>query len=125
MANNNTVTLIGNLGEDPKSYTKDKGSYVRLSIATTDSYKDKSTGAWMKRKPVWHTVFVNFEKLQQEALQYKKGDRVKITGSLSYRRIKASDKGHEQTFTQATIAANSIKAATLPKKASDEAEAAA
>lgn len=117
MANNNTVILIGNLGEDPKTYTKSEGTYIRLSIATTDSYKDQNTGAWMNRKPVWHTVFVSSSKVQELALKYKKGDRVKITGSLSYRTIKATDKGHQQTFTQATIAASHIEDAALQKKA--------
>lgn len=92
---------------------------MRLSIATTDSYKDKETGAWMNRKPVWHTVFVNSFAVQEVAQRYKKGNRVKIAGSLSYRRIKASHKGYEQTFTEATIAATRIEDAALPKKAAD------
>lgn len=121
MAYNNTVTLIGNLGEDPKTYSNKNGTYVRLNLATTDSYKNK-TGAWVSRKPVWHTVFVSSKKLQEMALQYKKGNRIKITGGLSYRRIKATDKGHMQTFTQATISAYRIEDATLQPKASNNTE---
>ena len=85
MANNNTVILTGNLGEDPKQYTKDGKSFVRLSLATTDSYKDK-TGNWKQQKPLWHTIFVSVEKAQNAALGFKKGNRIKVTGSLSYRR---------------------------------------
>ena len=120
MANNNTVILIGNLGEDPKQYTKNGKSFIRLSLATTDSYKSKSTGAWMKRKPVWHTVFVSFQNLQETALGFKKGDRIKITGSLSYRRIEATAKGHSATFTEASIAARKLEAAPLPSRGDND-----
>lgn len=123
MANNNTLTLIGNLGKDPQQYTKDGKSFTRLSIATTDSYKDSKTGAWMKRKPIWHTVFVNFDKAQVSALSFKKGDRIRIVGSLSYRHIKTSDKGHTATFTETSIRAHRVEAAPLPNKSEDEAAA--
>ena len=120
MANNNTVILIGNLGEDPKVYTKNGKSFTRLSVATTDSYKNKQTGAWMKRKPVWHTIFISFENLQEIALGYKKGDRIKVTGNLSYRRIKAADKGHMQAFSQATITAWKLERAPFPSRNNSE-----
>lgn len=121
MANNNTLILIGNLGQDPATYTRDGKPFTRLSIATTDSYKDRSTGTWKQRKPIWHTVFINLEKAQEAAQQFKKGDRVKLTGSLSYRRIKVTEKGHSGTFTEASIAAYKIEAAPLAGK-SEEAQ---
>lgn len=122
MANNNTVILTGNLGEDPKQYTKDGKSFVRLSLATTDSYKDK-TGNWKQQKPLWHTIFVSVEKAQNAALGFKKGNRIKVTGSLSYRRIRATDKGHSQSFTEATVRGWKIEAVPLPQKADSEASA--
>ncbi|MEM8614153.1 MAG: single-stranded DNA-binding protein [Cyanobacteria bacterium P01_H01_bin.105] len=112
---NNTVILIGNLGEDPKTHVKNGNIFVRLSLATTDRYKDAETGAWMSRKPIWHTVFINSKTVQEYALRFQKGDRIKITGSLSYRKRTVSAKGYAQTFTEASIAASRIEDASLSR----------
>nr|WP_250565370.1 single-stranded DNA-binding protein [Adonisia turfae] len=119
IATNNTVILIGNLGDDPKTYVKNGNIFVRLSLATTDSYKDAETGAWMKRKPIWHTVFINSKSVQEYALRFKKGDRIKVTASMSYRRSTISAKGYAQTFTEAVITASRIEDASIPKAQND------
>lgn len=113
IATNNTIILIGNLGEDPKTHIRNGNIFVRLSLATTDSYKNAETGAWMKRKPVWHTVFINSKTVQKYALRFRKGDRIKVTGSLSYRKTTVSAKGYAQTFTEVSIAASRIEDAGL------------
>ena len=112
IATNNTVILVGNLGEDPKTYVKNGNIFVRLSLATTERYKDDN-GAWMNRKPIWHTVFINSKIVQEYALQFNKGDRIQVTGSLSYRTKIVSVKGYAQTFTEASIAASRIENASL------------
>ena len=119
---NNTLILIGNLGQDPATYTRDGKSFTRLSLATSNSYKDRKTGAWKHGKSIWHTVFINLEKAQEAAQQFKKGDRVKVTGSLSYRRVKVTDKGHSATFNEASIAAYKIEAAPLKGKSNETRE---
>jgi single-strand DNA-binding protein len=81
----NRVTLIGNLGQDPELKQTPKGSSVcNISIATAESYKDKTTDEW-KETTDWHRV-VLWEKLADVAGQYlKKGDKVYIEGKLKTR----------------------------------------
>lgn len=115
MAQNNQVTLIGNVGQDPDTHTSQKGTYVRLTLATTDSYKDEHSGEWQDKKPVWHTVFAFGPTVSGYARSYKKGDRVKVTGSLSYQTTEAVIEGQKQLFTNASIIATRIEDARLPK----------
>lgn len=115
MANNNTVTLIGNLGQDPESHTTGTTSYVRLTLATTDSYKDEQSGTWKDRKSVWHTVFAFGPQVAGYARSYRKGDRVKVTGSPSYQTTEAFIEGEKRLFTNASILANRIEDARLPR----------
>ncbi|MEL6821475.1 MAG: single-stranded DNA-binding protein [Calditrichota bacterium] len=123
MANNNTVILIGNLGEDPKTYHNDKGNYVVIRLATTDSYKDEDLGAYVNKEPVWHSVFAFGSNVQGYARNFKKGDRIKITGSLSYRKHQLVDQdGVVQYFTEASITASRVERADLPKKAPNAAQ---
>lgn len=82
MASINKVTLIGNLGQDPEvKYMPSGGAVTNLSIATTDSWKDKSSGE-MRDKTEWHRV-VFFNRLAEIAGEYlRKGSQVYIEGSL-------------------------------------------
>lgn len=81
----NKVTLIGNLGNDPEMRALPSGSQVaNLSIATTDSWRDKASGE-MQERTEWHRVVI-FDRLAEIAGQYlKKGSRVYIEGSLRTR----------------------------------------
>ncbi|MGE5479482.1 MAG: single-stranded DNA-binding protein [Chloroflexota bacterium] len=80
----NRAQLIGNLGRDPELRSTPNGVPVcTISVATTDSYKDKS-GAWQESTD-WHTV-VLWEKLAEIANQYlKKGSKVFIEGKIKTR----------------------------------------
>ena len=81
----NKVTLIGNIGYDPDIKALPSGSQVaNLSIATTDSWRDKNSGE-MQERTEWHRV-VFFDKLAEICGQYlKKGSRIYIEGNLRTR----------------------------------------
>ena len=86
MASINKVILIGNLGKDPEVRYMPSGEAVtNITIATTDTWKDKSSGE-KKEATEWHRV-VFFRKLAEIAGQYlKKGSQVYIEGSLKTRK---------------------------------------
>lgn len=83
----NCVTLIGNLGKDPEMRrTQDGRPIANLSIATSESWRDKSTGE-KKTKTEWHRVVIFSEGLAKVAEQYlKKGAKVYVAGKLQTRK---------------------------------------
>jgi single-strand DNA-binding protein len=83
----NKVILIGNLGRDPESRSfQNGGKVVELRIATSENWKDKSTGE-RKEKTEWHTVKIFNEGLAGVAERYlKKGSKVYIEGALTTRK---------------------------------------
>ena len=78
----NKVMLIGNLGRDPETRFTQSGSAVtRFSVATSESWRDKSTQE-MQQRTEWHDV-VCFARLGEIASEYlKKGSKVYIEGGL-------------------------------------------
>ncbi len=83
MAGINKVIVLGNLGADPEIRSLENGTKVAtLSIATTESYKDKA-GAWQEQTE-WHRV-VLWRWLAEKAEKMKKGSKVYIEGSLRTR----------------------------------------
>ena len=87
-----------------------------MRIATTDSYKDKETEEWKDKETIWHDILVFNPNLIQQIKDYKKGTRLKITGSLSYRDFKISDNGKEIKKKEASIIATKVEQAPLVKK---------
>jgi len=87
----NKVLLIGNLGNDPDTrYTANGGAVTNLSLATTESWKDKNTGE-KQEKTEWHRV-VLFGKLGEIAGEYLgKGSKVYIEGKLQTRKWQGKD----------------------------------
>jgi single-strand DNA-binding protein len=83
----NKVTLIGSLGRDPESRSFQNGGKVcELRIATSESWKDRSTGE-RKEKTEWHTVKIFTEGLVSVAERYlRKGSKVYLEGSLATRK---------------------------------------
>ena len=67
MTYNNTVTIIGNTGDEARIIKTDDTTFATLSVATTDSYKDKE-GNWQNKETVWHRVMV-FNPVLIKALQ--------------------------------------------------------
>jgi single-strand DNA-binding protein len=83
----NKVILIGNLGADPQvRHTQDGRPIVNLSIATSDSWRDKASGE-RREKTEWHRVVIFNENLCRIAEQYlKKGMKVYLEGALQTRK---------------------------------------
>jgi single-strand DNA-binding protein len=82
----NKVILVGNLGADPDTRYMPSGKAVtNIRIATSDSWKDKTTGDQQERTE-WHTI-VLFDKLGEIAAEYlRKGSQVYIEGALRTRK---------------------------------------
>jgi len=99
----NRVTLIGNLGKAPEiRSTPDGKEIASFSLATTDSWKDKSTGE-KKQRTEWHKVAVFSQGLVGIVKNYvKKGSKLYIEGSLQTR--KWTDKqGVEKYITEVVV----------------------
>ena len=82
----NKVILVGNLGQKPEMrYTATQSAVANLSVATTESWKDKVTGE-MRDKTEWHRV-VYFGKLAEIVEKYlDKGSKVYVEGKLQTRK---------------------------------------
>lgn len=93
----NKVILIGNLGKDPEMRSMPSGGQVtNVTVATSESWKDKATGE-AKEKTEWHNV-VFFNRLAEIAGQYlKKGGKVYIEGSLRTRNWEKDGVTHYKT----------------------------
>ena len=87
MAGVNKVILVGNLGKDPESRSLNNGGkVVSLRLATTESWKDRSSGE-RREKTEWHSVVIFNEALGRTAEQYlRKGSKVYIEGQLQTRK---------------------------------------
>ena len=83
----NKVILVGNLGKDPEiRRTQDGRPIANLSVATSESWKDKNSGE-RKEKTEWHRVVIFNEGLCRIAEQYlKKGSKVYLEGALQTRK---------------------------------------
>ena len=100
----NKVLLIGRLGADPEVKQMVNGkSVARLSLATSQSWKDKNTGE-KKEKTEWHRVVVFNEGLVNVVQQYlKKGAQVYVEGQLSTRKWKDEQSGQDKYSTEILI----------------------
>jgi len=100
----NKVLLIGRLGADPEIKQMVNGkSVARLSLATSQSWKDKNTGE-KKEKTEWHRIVVFNEGLVNVVQQYlKKGAQVYIEGQLSTRKWKDEKTGQDKYSTEILI----------------------
>ena len=100
----NKVLLIGRLGADPEIKQMVNGkSVARLSLATSQSWKDKNTGE-KKEKTEWHRVVVFNEGLVNVVQQYlKKGAKVYIEGQLTTRKWKDEQSGQDKYSTEIVI----------------------
>ena len=100
----NKVLLIGRLGADPEIKQMVNGKNVaRLSLATSQSWKDKNTGE-KKEKTEWHRIVVFNEGLVNVVQQYlKKGSQIYVEGQLSTRKWKDENTGHDKYSTEILI----------------------
>ena len=100
----NKVLLIGRLGADPEIKQMVNGkSVARLSLATSQSWKDKNTGE-KKEKTEWHRIVVFNEGLVNVVKQYlKKGAQIYVEGQLSTRKWKDEQSGQDKYTTEILI----------------------
>ncbi len=100
----NKVLLIGRLGADPEIKQMVNGkSVARLSLATSQSWKDKNTGE-KKEKTEWHRIVVFNEGLVNVVQQYlKKGAQIYVEGQLSTRKWKDEKSGQDKYSTEVVI----------------------
>ena len=98
----NKVTIVGNLGQDPEvKYMPSGGAVTNISVATSESWKDKQTGQPQERTE-WHRI-VFFNRLAEIAGEYlKKGSQVYLEGSLRTR--KWQDQSGQDRYTTEIVA---------------------
>ncbi|AIK97079.1 single-stranded DNA-binding protein [Candidatus Odyssella acanthamoebae] len=99
----NKVTLIGRLGKDPEVRNSPDGSkIVTMSVATSETWKDRASGE-RKERTEWHRVVIFNEKLGEIAERYlKKGGQVYLEGSLQTRKW-TDPQGIEKYTTEVVI----------------------
>ena len=98
----NKVILIGNLGRDPEIRTTQDGTRIaHLSVATTDTWKDRNTGERRERTE-WHRVVIFNDRLSDVAEKYlRKGSKVYLEGSLQTR--KWTDQSGQDRYTTEVV----------------------
>ncbi len=98
----NKVILVGNLGRDPEIRSMQDGNKVaNLSLATSDTWRDKNTGERRERTE-WHRVVIFDEKLTEVAEKYlRKGSKVYIEGQIQTR--KWQDQSGQDKYTTEVV----------------------
>ena len=99
----NKVILVGNLGKDPEVRRMQSGDpVVNLSLATSETWRDKSSGE-RKEKTEWHRVVIFNKNLAEVAEKYlRKGSKVYVEGSLQTRKWTDKD-GAEKYSTEIVL----------------------
>src|SRR5512141_1902027 len=102
----NKVILVGNLGKDPEvKYTPQGTAVAKITVATSSSYKDKTSGEWQETTE-WHNV-VLWQRLAEIAGEYlKKGNKVYIEGRLQTRSWDDKTSGQKKYMTE--VVANEL-----------------
>jgi len=96
MAGLNKVILIGRIGKDPDTFTFDDGTKkISFSLATTESYRDRTTSEW-RDQTEWHNI-VGYRYLAEKNIA--KGDLVYIEGKIKNRKYNDRD-GNERYITE-------------------------
>jgi single-strand DNA-binding protein len=100
----NKVILVGNLGRDPEVRNAQDGrKIVNLSVATSDTWRDKATGE-RKERTEWHRVVIFNERLAEVASNYlRKGSRVYLEGQLQTRKWTDNQSGQEKYSTEVVL----------------------
>ena len=98
----NKVILVGNLGRDPEVKSMQDGrSMVNMSIATSDTWRDRQSGE-RKERTEWHRVVIFNEKLAEVAQKFvRKGSKIYVEGQLSTR--KWTDQSGQERYTTEVV----------------------
>ena len=99
----NKVILVGNLGRDPEvRHTQDGSKVVHLSVATSESWKDRGSGE-RKERTEWHRVVIFNDRVGEIAERYlRKGSKVYLEGALQTRKWTGQD-GQEKYTTEVVL----------------------
>ncbi len=99
----NKIILVGNLGADPEiRSTSAGGEFARLSVATSDIWRDRNTGERRERTE-WHRVVIFDEFLTNLAKQYlRKGSKIYLAGQLQTRKWQ-DDTGEDKYTTEVVL----------------------
>ena len=116
----NKVILVGNLGKDPEiRRTQDGRPIANLSVATSETWRDKATGERRERTE-WHRVVIFNEGLCRIAEQYlKKGSKVYLEGQLQTR--KWQDQSGQDKYSTEVVLQNFNSQLTMLDRAGDRA----
>lgn len=100
----NKVILVGNLGRDPEvRHMQDGNKVVQLSVATSEAWKDRTTGERRDRTE-WHRVVIFNDRIAEIAERYlKKGSKVFLEGQLQTRKWTDQASGQEKYTTEIVI----------------------
>ena len=100
----NKVILVGNLGRDPEvRHTQDGKKIVNMSIATSETWRDRGTGE-RKERTEWHRVVIFNENLADVAEKYlRKGAKVCIEGQLQTRKWQDQQSGQDRYTTEVVL----------------------
>lgn len=116
MAYNNTVKLIGNMGSEARLIENEGKLFAAFSLATTDSYKDDKE-QWHDQETIWHDILVFNPRVVEQVKALKKGTRLEVAGSLSYRPFEtASEDGKPIKKKEASIIGHKLELRPLVKK---------
>ena len=98
----NKVILVGNLGRDPETKPMQDGrSLVNMSVATSENWRDRTSGE-RKERTEWHRVVIFNDKLGEVATKYlKKGAKVYLEGQLTTR--KWTDQSGQERYTTEVV----------------------
>ena len=98
----NKVILVGNLGRDPEVKSMQDGrSMVNMSVATSDTWRDRQSGE-RKERTEWHRVVIFNEKLAEVAQKFvRKGSKIYVEGQLSTR--KWTDQSGQERYTTEVV----------------------
>ncbi|ODT17598.1 MAG: single-stranded DNA-binding protein [Kaistia sp. SCN 65-12] len=98
----NKVILVGNLGRDPEVRSMQDGrSMVNMSVATSDTWRDRQSGE-RKERTEWHRVVIFNEKLAEVAQKFvRKGSKVYVEGQLATR--KWTDQSGQERYTTEVV----------------------
>jgi single-strand DNA-binding protein len=120
MSSVNRVILVGNLGKDPEiRHTQDGRPIANLSVATSESWKDKATGE-RREKTEWHRVVIFNEGLCGVAEKYlKKGSKIYLEGSLQTR--KYQDQSGQDKYSTEVVLQNFNSKLVMLDRAGDRA----
>ncbi|MFN8929050.1 MAG: single-stranded DNA-binding protein [Alphaproteobacteria bacterium] len=113
----NKVILVGNLGKDPEIRAMQDGREIcNLTLATSDTWKDKATGE-RREKTEWHRVVIFNDNLVTVAKYYlKKGAKVYIEGSLQTRKWQDKETGQDKYSTEVVLQGYNGNLTMLDKK---------